>query len=82
MRSRIALAVVAAAMLVPSATLGAGPGSDNAGACGGYHGMFGIPAHGFLRDFVPVFAKSGLYKGGFVGDSASDPACHDAHGGD
>ena len=39
--------------------------------------MFGQPAHGFLRDWVPVFATSGLYKGGFVGDNASNPACHD-----
>jgi hypothetical protein len=77
MRSQVALAAVAVAMLVPSGASGANPGSDDAGACGAYHGMFGLPAHGFLRDFVPVFARDGVYKGGFVGDNASNPACHD-----
>ena len=51
-------------------------GSDAASECGAYHGMFAMPAHGFLRNWVPLFATTGVYRGGFVGDNASNPACH------
>ena len=76
MRRIVVIAGAALALAAPTSAQAANPGSDNAGECGAYHGMFAMPAHGFLQEFVPVFAKSGVYKGGFVGDNARNPACH------
>jgi hypothetical protein len=76
MKSKVVLAAVGVALALPGSAGAANPGSDNTSSCGAYHGMFGLPAHGFLREFVPVFATSGQYKGGTVGDRASNKACH------
>ena len=70
------VAVVAFAVALPASATAAGKGSASTSDCGAYHGMFALPAHGFLQDYVPVFATSGQYKGGTVGDRASNPACH------
>ena len=74
--TRIALLTAVVAIAFPSSAGAAGKGAEKTSDCGAYHGMFGMPAHGFLQDYVPVFAQAGLYKGGFVGNNASNPACH------
>ncbi|MGI9020793.1 MAG: hypothetical protein ACR2G3_08815 [Solirubrobacterales bacterium] len=73
---RIVLFAAGLALVWPGGATAANPGSEATSDCGAYHGMFATPAHGFLRDWVPGFATSGVYKGGFVGDYASSPACH------
>lgn len=74
---KIALVAAGLAIALPASAEAAGKGSANASDCGAYHGMFALPAHGFLQDYVPVFAQAGDYKGGTVGDRASNPSCHD-----
>ena len=73
---KIALIAMGLAVALPAPAAAAGKGSVTASDCGAYHGMFALPAHGFLQDYVPVFATSGAYKGGTVGDRAKNPACH------
>ena len=73
---KIALIAMGLAVALPAPAAAAGKGSVTASDCGAYHGMFALPAHGFLQDYVPVFATSGEYKGGTVGDRAKNPACH------
>jgi hypothetical protein len=72
----VVIATATAAMLVPATAFGSNPGSEHASPCGAYHGEFAFPAHGALGPLVSEFASSGLYKGGFVGNNASNPACH------
>jgi hypothetical protein len=73
---KIALVAAGLAIALPASAEAANRGAVTASQCGVYHGMFALPAHGFLKDFVPVFAKNGDYKGGTVGDRASNPICH------
>ena len=82
MKSRLVLLTVGLAIALTGTAGAASKGAENASSCGGYHGMFGMPAHGFLQDYIPVFAQAGLYKGGFVGNNASNPACHSGDSGD
>ena len=73
---KFALLATGLALAVPASADAAGKGAQSASDCGAYHGMFALPAHGFLQDYVPVFAQAGDYKHGAVGDRASNPICH------
>lgn len=72
---KIALLVAGLAIALPASADAASRGASQASECGAYHGMFALPAHGFLQDYVPVFAQAGDYKHGAVGDRASNPIC-------
>jgi hypothetical protein len=73
---KIALLAAGLAIALPASADAANRGAVTASNCGAYHGMFALPAHGFLRDWVPVLATSGDYKHGTVGARASNPICH------
>lgn len=77
MKRAIALIVSCGVLLLPNAAAATNPGSDNASRCGAYHGEFAWPAHGALGPLVSALARSGFYKGGVVGNNASNPACHE-----
>ena len=77
MRKFAAVLGVAGAMVAPGAAWAANPGADNASPCGTHHGMFGLPAHGALGPQVSDLASSGFYKGGTVGEAASNTRCHE-----
>lgn len=68
MRKLLSLAVLLLAFAFPASAAAA---SDDASACGQYHGVFGPPAID-----VGDRASSGAWKLGYVGDLNSDPACH------
>ncbi len=63
------LATVVLAFTFPTAAFAA---SDDASACGQYHGVFGAADGTVVGDH----ASAGYYKFGVVGDLNSDPACH------
>jgi hypothetical protein len=66
---------------MPGTAAGWNGGFDSANLCGAYHGMFGTPAHGEFGSQVRAQARSGVYRGGFVGDNASNPLCHERDAG-
>ena len=68
---RIATLVAAGVVLALPGTAVAG--SDDASACGQYHGVFGPPPGGGAT--VAAAASSGLFQGGVVGELNSNPAC-------